>query len=691
MSGTVSGRSRLAGLIVAGVVAAALLAPSGASAAGADCQIFSEPCLLPFPNNLYTKKDKKTPTGRRVNLPADAMPVNNGGTPVNPGEWNRSDGFSPGSMIVVRVPGLDNPQALANTNPASLTNLASYKEKKAPIVVIDKKTGKRQPIWAELDSHATSPENTNLLIHPAVNFREKHKYIVAMRKLKDASGNKLDAPKWFEKLRDGKKLPKAEKSQRKRYKHIFKPLKKKAKIKRKSLYEAWDFTVASRPNITDRMLSIRDDAFSQLGDNDLSNGKVEGNAPQFQVTSVDNSPSDTSLLRIVKGTFTVPCYLDQQGCTPGSAGFHYDSTKPDALPTQIPGNTGTANFDCIVPKAAQTQPARLSLYGHGLLGDAGEVESSPQRKLAEEHDIVLCASNFWGFSSDDIPSAIKALGDLNYFPADVDRLEQGGLNQLLLGRLMDNPQGLASNSNFQGLLDTSNLYWDGNSQGGILGGFTTAIAPDWTRAVLGVSGMNYGGLLLQRSTDFATYQPFLFASSGSTGYSDNSLDPLILSLMAQVWDRGEPDGYAQQMTSTALPNTPTHNVMMQIAYGDHQVSQYAATVEARTIGASAYEPALDPDRTQDQNLFYGIPAISSFPFDGSAIVIWDSGPGRVNPPPTTNLPPVTDNSVPGETDPHSDPRNTVAARNQTSAFLSNPGSLIDVCGGAPCHTDAFTP
>ena len=33
------------------------------------------------------------------------------------------------------------------------------------------------------------------------------------------------------------------------------------------------------------------------------------------------------------------------------------------------------------------------------------------------------------------------------------------------------------------------------------------------------------------------------------------------------------------------------------------------------------------------DLFYGIPAIPSYPFRGSAYVIWDSGPGLVAPPP----------------------------------------------------------
>ena len=65
------------------------------------------------------------------------------------------------------------------------------------------------------------------------------------------------------------------------------------------------------------------------------------------------------------------------------------------------------------------------------------------------------------------------------------------------------------------------------------------------------------------------------------------------------------------MTSHPLPDTPSHQVLMQIAYGDHQVSMYAAAVQARTIGASAYQPALDlsTNRRRDRNLFYGIPTI----------------------------------------------------------------------------------
>ena len=127
---------------------------------------------------------------------------------------------------------------------------------------------------------------------------------------------------------------------------------------------------------------------------------------------------------------------------------------------------------------------------------------------------------------------------------------------------------------------------------------------------------------------------------------------------------------------------------MQIAYGDFQVSMYAAAAEARTVGASAYEPALDPARSRDRNLLYGIRPIGHYPFSGSAIEIWDSGAGRVQPPPGGNVPPTAgaDNI-----DPHHDPRNTPLAQQQISAFLEPNGTVTDVCGGAPCHSSVFTP
>jgi hypothetical protein len=108
-------------------------------------------------------------------------------------------------------------------------------------------------------------------------------------------------------------------------------------------------------------------------------------------------------------------------------------------------------------------------------------------------------------------------------------------------------------------------------------------------------------------------------------------------------------------------------------------------VMARTIGASGRVPAAADGRLPGKQL-WGIPAIKTFPFAGSAIVLWDSGPGHNAPAPLTNLPPRD-----GE-DPHENPRSTAAARLQKSEFLKPGGAVVEVCpAGAPCHSDAYTP
>jgi hypothetical protein len=684
-------RRAIIGLVV--LLAAALgatVVPSagaaGSSSPAADCQPFaSKPCLLPFPNNLFTRKDGSTPTGLRVHLPASAMPVNTNGQRMRVAQYDRNDGFSPGSAMIVHVRGLDNATAFAKTNPVGLLNMKAEFRKNQPIVVIDEATGQRQLIYSELDANAPSPRETNLMIVPGKDLTDGHTYIVALRNLKNSSGNVINAPSWFEKLRDGKPLPANERSQAGRYTRIFKAL-KKAGIGQRNLYEAWDFTVGSEQSLTDRLLTIRNNAFAQLGDSDLANRRVEGRAPQYTITGTSMLNSQ---LKDIQGTFQVPCYLRTCGPT-AKTGFHYSSPNPSALPTQIPGKVATASFECIVPTSATpSNPARVSLYGHGLLGSRGEVESGAVQALATNYNMAFCATDWWGLAEGDTALAAEAVANLNKFPILVDRLQQGVLNTLYLGRLMDNPSGFASNPDFQSsgqpVISTSHLYYDGNSQGGIEGGLTTAVSPDFRRAVLGVTGIDYGNMLIQRSTDFAPFKAILEGS-----YPDQSLYPVICDLIQQLWDRGDPDGYAAYMTSHPLPDTPSHKVLMQIAYGDFQVSMYAGAAEARTIGAHVYEPALSANRSRDRNLFYGIPPISTSPFRGSAVEIWDSGPGRVQPPPVGNVPPTASSSPPENIDPHEDPRNTPLAQDQISDFLTANGRVVNVCGGSPCHSYDYT-
>ena len=217
------------------------------------------------------------------------------------------------------------------------------------------------------------------------------------------------------------------------------------------------------------------------------------------------------------------------------------------------------------------------------------------------------------------------------------------------------------------------VFYDGNSQGGILGGAVTAVSTEWTRAVLGVPGMNYS-TLLQRSTDFSLYQTIL-----NPAYPDE-LDRIVgFSFLQMLWDRAEADGYAEHMTDHPYPGTPKHQVLMHVAFGDHQVANVTADVEARTIGARLLTPALAPGRSPDVVPFLGIAPVPSQPWSGSGMVIWDSG----------NPAPPLGNIAPFEPDyrrrPAREPAADTGSQLQKSAFLDPAGALVGVCVG-PCHT-----
>jgi hypothetical protein len=664
------------GVLIA-VAALAALAPATAQGATADptgpgCDRLDDAaCLLPFPNDAFTRPDPSTDTGRRLSFAAGQMPRNAQGTPIDPVPLNALDGFSPGSVILTKVPGLDNPAALLRTLPVGLYDLSRFRDRDAPVLLLDARTGRRQPIWVELDSNAATDADRLVEIHPVRNLREGHRYVVALRSLRRADGSPIAASPAFAALRDGQ-------VRNARYDAIFKTLRRARVARDAGLFLAWDFTVASERSLSGRMLHIRDDAFARLGDTNLADLKVHGRAPAFRVTQVtDFTPEQNPYLaRWIDGEVTVPCYLDQPGCPPGSR-FNY-AHPGDFLPTPIPGNVMTAPFRCTVPRSATPDhPARLSLYGHGLLGNYTEVRAGNVQLMANEHDIVFCATYWAGMSNPDIGNAIMVLQDLGRMPTIADRLQQGMLNFLYLGRLMIHPQGLVTSGALRAadgrpLIDTSHLFYDGNSQGGIMGGALTPFAPDYTRAVLGVPAMNYS-VLLPRSVDFDTYALVLYPA-----YPDQLERPLALDLAQLLWDRGEADGVAHHMTDDPLPDTPRHTVLMQTAFGDHQVSNFQADVEARTIGARIHQPAVTRGRPLELRPFWGIPEIRRYPYKGSAIVYWDSGPDSNGPNPLQNVPNRSGR------DPHEDPRATAAARVQKSAFLQPDGAVVDVCGGRPC-------
>ena len=352
---------------------------------------------------------------------------------------------------------------------------------------------------------------------------------------------------------------------RQNFERTFKTL-KKAGVKRGSLYLAWDFTVASERSLAGRMLHIRDDAFGTLGDTNLKDLKVAGQSPSVSVDTVtDYTPAqDDRIARKVEGHIMVPCYLTN-ACAPGGS-FRFDNR---GLLRRM--GVTSVPFVCNIPRSAldPSSPvkARASLYGHGLLGRASEIDAGNVKSMSNEHNFVFCATAGAGFANEDIAHIISVLGDFSGFNTVADRMQQGFLNMLFLGRAMIHPGGLSAQAAFQkngqSVLDTTRLFFDGNSQGGIMGGALTAVrrlrrAASRARIILHVA----------HAGDFDTYAEIYPRIRGDRSPAMALPDPSCSG-------EGARRRYAHHMTGDPLNGNHAAQRAHHVAFGDIRFRQTA--------------------------------------------------------------------------------------------------------------------
>lgn len=412
----------------------------------------------------------------------------------------------------------------------------------------------------------------------------------------------------------------------------------------------WSFTVASADSLSLRLRSMVE-ASSAL-------------VPAFEVEEID----DTTDPMRVTGTFELPNHLDNDGSTGGRF-----LLGDDGLPVaNSDAPTYPAKFLCLVGTAPGPKPTVV--YGHGLLGSRGE--GSSLAAISQVGGLNVCATDWLGMASEDLGTVAEVLGELSGFPRQADRMLQGQLAFVLLGRLVNHVDGFASHPAFQAddgssLLDEDGAVFVGNSQGGILGGAASAVSNEWQRAVFGVPGIGYN-LLLQRSSNWPRFQEVFEAA-----YPDPVDGLIALELIQLLWDRGENSGYAQHLTSDPYPGVSPKTVLLVHAFGDHQVANVSTEILARTIGAAVPKPALGPGRSLDVEPMWGIEELESFPTTRSVLSVWDYG---TPPPPPVNLPPLPPDYG---SDPHGAGSSETNVLLQAITFLTT-GEIIDTCGGAPC-------
>ena len=175
--------------------------------------IDSAQCMLPYPNDWFTKPDPSSATGRRLDLTLPMMPRNVYGKPIEPQEWNRSDGFSAGAQILTVVPGMTKNEDLVPSGLPPVTDLGMNGASDLGVVLLDTRTGEKWPVWTEIDQYTSESGpfaagqdgsvQQDLMIHPATNLLDGHRYIVGLRHLKTDGGGVAQPSDAFEKYRDG--------------------------------------------------------------------------------------------------------------------------------------------------------------------------------------------------------------------------------------------------------------------------------------------------------------------------------------------------------------------------------------------------------------------------------------------------------------------------------------------------------
>ncbi len=608
-------------------------------------------CLLPFPSSFFLD-EAQTETGFQVAYGPGSLPMNIDGLQVAPDFWNERDGHSINSPMLAFFEGLSDEGLIP------FTDIGAYLDAEATTVIVDVETGERVAHWAEREVTVEDPGQQLLILRPVHPLRFGAHYVVGIRGLKTTDGGAVSPSEGFAALRDGGSTQDADvERQRARYDEVIFPALEATGLARTELQLAWELHTASRGNSTGRARLAVEDSVRRI--------ESKGLRYEWTLQEEGDCAAGDEIARTLEGNMYPPLYTEDD--VPGTV----LTRDADGLP--FANGEATADFLVRIPcsVALDPGPSYILQYGHGFFGGFDEAYTGWLRAFADEHRMVIVATDWKGMSTEDVgPLTLTILNDPSRIAALPERSVQGMVEQnalLMLARTALASDGALAFPDSEGtlvnVLDPDRFGFYGISQGSIYGVGYYGLSPFLERAAFSVGGNPYS-MMFTRSNNF---EPFfeLFKAK----FDDQRVIMLYtLGLMQQLWDLAEGGGYLWDLNQEPPAGYPEKHALLQTAIGDAQVSFLSAHIQARGFQARTVAP--------QTRAIYGLEEAEA-PFTGSAIVEWSFT--DVPDPGTEGLPPDP------ETDPHECPRKIDLAQQQLAHYLQT-GEVIQTCDGI-CETE----
>ncbi len=651
------------------------------------CEVLNQvACSLPYPSSRFLEP-ADTETGVHVKYGANSLPIfarfvlPAGVRPIDPVPFEQNDGFSPTTHVLMHFPaGVDVVASDApRIDPTSRTYDGRGLDADSPTLLIDWETGEAINHFVENDVRPNAaPDRVLTFLRPGESLTPGHRYIVAVRGLRDVTGQTIQPEIAFEAIRDGRPtdIPELEDT-RERVTDVIERLQAlRPGLDAGELQLAFDFTVMSDHNLTHEMVSMRDQALA------WTDAQIDAGTQTFTVDSVNEvnpgcQDPNVPIWREIRGTFQVPLFLDRD--------LFLERTEVSFLMRDPSGtpvwNTLTnAPYGLAIPCSALQAPLPKAILGHGLFGEGpGLVLGITNNPGFAGFDRVAAATNWSGLSREETrPDLLQSFifkvnGNPDLFEALPDRLRQGMTNTLVLTRLLERgafnlaPE-VRTPSGAPTIDPAGDTTYIGISLGGVMGTMLAATTPDITRFNVDVPAISFP-FLLYRSTQFSAFEALQLSLN-----ADSMDQQIAIELTGSLWVRGEPAGYVGHITGNTLaplPGVPPKQMLVTASLHDQQVANLGTQLLARSLRIP----------TLEGSVWTGLPGIpDAVGPQTSGVIYYDTGALDVNNPAHIPfIPPVgNEQGIQNRCDPHGQRTGIPASVAQLLGFWNN-GVIENFC------------